>query len=175
MNIFTLFCLESRAQGETAGASALARVYSQLFYDSVTLGCSRVFGVLFSWQWSLELMDSRHGLYRAQWETAGASALARVYSQLFYDSGHDSGLWYWCVCVCDWGVHECLGCYSHDMITRTDGINWQKLLSSPSIWHISLVLGMQSLLTFQSPPPKKKNGARGSADPYIRPRCTHMA
>ena len=27
--------------------------------------------------------------YRAQGETAGASALARVYSQLFYDSGHD--------------------------------------------------------------------------------------
>ena len=27
--------------------------------------------------------------YRAQVETAGASALARVYSQLFYDSGHD--------------------------------------------------------------------------------------
>ena len=27
--------------------------------------------------------------YRAQGETAGASALVRVYSQLFYDSGHD--------------------------------------------------------------------------------------
>ena len=27
--------------------------------------------------------------YRAQGETAGASALARVYSQLFCDSGHD--------------------------------------------------------------------------------------
>ena len=27
--------------------------------------------------------------YRAQGETDGASALARVYSQLFYDSGHD--------------------------------------------------------------------------------------
>ena len=27
--------------------------------------------------------------YRAQGETAGASALARVYFQLFYDSGHD--------------------------------------------------------------------------------------
>ena len=27
--------------------------------------------------------------YRAQGEAAGASALARVYSQLFYDSGHD--------------------------------------------------------------------------------------
>ena len=64
---------------------------------------------------------------RAQGETAGASALARVYSQLLYDSGHD-WLWYWCVCVCVcvcglWGVHECLGCYSHDiMITRTDGL-----------------------------------------------------
>ena len=30
-----------------------------------------------------------HMVYRAQGETAGASALARVYSQLFYDSGHD--------------------------------------------------------------------------------------
>ena len=27
-----------------------------------------------------------------------------------------------CVCVWLWGVHECLGCYSHDMITRTDGL-----------------------------------------------------
>ena len=51
-----------RVQGETAGASALARVYSQLSTTvdmtgcdigvcvcvCVTLGCSRVFGVLFS-------------------------------------------------------------------------------------------------------------------------------
>ena len=32
--------------------------------------------------------------------------------------------WTWLVvilvCVWLWGVHECLGCYSHDMITRTD-------------------------------------------------------
>ena len=37
--------------------------------------------------------------YRAQGETAGASALAHVYSQLFYDSGHD-WLWYWRVRMC---------------------------------------------------------------------------
>ena len=34
--------------------------------------------------------------YRAQGETAGASALARVYSQLFYDSGHD---WLFIFCI----------------------------------------------------------------------------
>ena len=34
--------------------------------------------------------------YRAQGETAGASALARVYSQLFYDSGHD---WLFIICI----------------------------------------------------------------------------
>ena len=34
-------------------------------------------------------MSARERLYRAQGETAAASALARVYSQFFYDSGHD--------------------------------------------------------------------------------------